>query len=190
MTVLHVIEAPDPFLKKKAVPIEKIDDSIKKLSEDMAETMIAYNGIGLAAPQVGKSIRMLVVHWTDRKLDCDDVKKKDDDKSKDDAEEEIDIREIRTFINPEIISHSDKLRIYEEGCLSVPKVYAEVKRPRDIRLRYQTLDGKTHEEDITDLMAVVLQHEIDHLDGVLFVDHLSKLKKSILLKRMEKLKHV
>lgn len=179
MTVLHVIEAPDAFLKQKSLPVEKTDSALKKLAEDMKETMLAYNGIGLAAPQVGHLLRMIVVHETKQKL-C--VAREDRDK--------VDARMIRIFINPEIISRSKTLQPYEEGCLSVPKVYAEVKRPDHIRLRYQTLDGETHEEDFSDLMAVVLQHEIDHLDGILFVDYLSKLKKNLLLKRMEKLKHV
>lgn len=176
MTILPLIEVPDPFLREKSLPVTVIDDKIKKLAVDMAETMIADYGIGLAAPQVGHHLRMIVIQPTNRDL-CQP------------PEEETNTSPPQVFINPEIIKHSETRKTYEEGCLSVPRVYAPIKRWDHVTLRWQTLDGETKEEEFTGLMAVIAQHEIDHLDGILFVDYLSKLKRDMLLKRMEKLRN-
>ncbi|GGC22283.1 peptide deformylase [Novosphingobium marinum] len=183
MAIRTIIEAPDPRLKQVSKPVETFDDELKTLVEDMFETMYDAPGIGLAAIQVGVPLRVLVI----------DLQPEDED-----AEPEVcnhgghehthqpTRREPRVFVNPEILDPSDETRLYNEGCLSVPEIYAEVERPARIRARWQDLDGNTHEEEMDDLMATCLQHEMDHLEGILFIDHLSRLKRNMALKRLEK----
>jgi peptide deformylase len=138
----------------------------------MFETMYAAPGIGLAAVQVGVPIRLLVI----------DLQESEDE---DDPESPV-VKQPRVFINPEILWHSDSEVPYTEGCLSVPEQYAEVMRPDRIRARWQDADGKAHEEEIEGLLAVCLQHEMDHLEGILFIDHLSRLKRDMVLKKLAK----
>lgn len=184
MAIRTIIETPDPLLKQISAPVEKFDDELKTLVSDMFETMYDAPGIGLAAIQVGVPLRVLVI----------DLQPEDPD-----AEPEVCTahgghhhthqptkREPRVFINPEILDHSEEQTIYSEGCLSVPEIYAEVERPSRIRARWQDLEGSTHEEDMDDLMAICLQHEMDHLEGILFIDHLSRLKRNMALKKLEK----
>jgi peptide deformylase len=186
MAIREILEVPDPRLKQVSAPVETFDDELKTLIADMFETMYDAPGIGLAAIQVGVPLRALVID-----LQPDDP----------DAEPEVchahgghhhthqpTIREPRVFINPEILAVSDDIGPYQEGCLSVPEVYADVDRPLTIRARWQDLDGTVHEEDMDGLMATCLQHEMDHLQGVLFIDHLSRLKRQMALKKLAKLR--
>ena len=185
MAIREIFEAPDPLLKQVSRPIERFDDELKALVADMFETMYDAPGIGLAAVQVGVPLRVLVI----------DLQEPDPDTEADDCGDHEcghDHRPVkrvpRIFINPEVIKTSEELATYNEGCLSVPEIYAEVERPAKIRARWQDLDGKTHEEELEGLMATCLQHEMDHLEGVLFIDHLSRLKRQMALKKLEKLR--
>jgi peptide deformylase len=172
MPVRRIYETPDPVLRQISKPVETFDDELKTLVADMFETMYAAPGIGLAAVQVGEPIRLLVI----------DLQESEDP---DDPESRA-IRDPRVFINPEILWHSDTEVPYTEGCLSVPEQYAEVMRPDRIRSRWQDSDGNVHEEEIDGLLAICLQHEMDHLNGVLFIDHLSRLKRDMVLKKLAK----
>ncbi|MFP5516122.1 MAG: peptide deformylase [Alphaproteobacteria bacterium] len=165
MARLPILVAPHPILKRKAQPVAEVDARVVKLMDDMVETMYDANGIGLAAPQVGVLDRVIVV----------DVHEK--------GEPANPIR----LANPEIVWSSDEKAVCEEGCLSVPEQYAEVTRPQRIRVRY--LDEKNQQQEIEadGMLATCIQHEIDHLNGVLFVDYLSMLKRNILLKKVQKL---
>ncbi|MDR6769860.1 peptide deformylase [Azospirillum sp. BE72] len=165
MARLPILVAPHPILKRKAQPVAEVDARVVKLMDDMVETMYDANGIGLAAPQVGVLDRVIVV----------DVHEK--------GEPANPIR----LANPEIVWSSDEKAVCEEGCLSVPEQYAEVTRPQRIRVRY--LDEKNQQQEIEadGMLATCIQHEIDHLNGVLFVDYLSMLKRNILLKKVQKM---
>ncbi len=174
MTVLKIYVAPHPVLKKKAEPVAKVTDKDRKLMDDMLETMYATDGIGLAAPQVGVSKRILVL----------DVEQKRDD---DIPPQERRVKPL-CFVNPEIIWESEDRRVYNEGCLSVPGQYAEVARPDKVRVKYLDYDGKEREIEADKLLATCLQHEMDHLDGILFVDHLSTLKRDIVMRKLKKYK--
>ena len=169
MAIRRIYETPDPVLREISKPVETFDDDLKTLVSDMFETMYAAPGIGLAAVQVGVPIRLLVI-----------------DLQEPEEEGGEPVRHPRTFINPEILWHSDQDVPYTEGCLSVPEQYAEVMRPDRIRARWHDVDGQSHEEEIDGLLAVCLQHEMDHLNGVLFIDHLSRLKRDMLLKKLAK----
>jgi peptide deformylase len=166
MAIREIIVAPDPRLKLKARPVTRVDAEIRRLMDDMLDTMYAAPGIGLAAPQVGETVRVIVI-------DC--------------AKEGEPRAPIR-LANPEIVWASDEQVPYEEGCLSLPKQFADVTRPKQVRVRYLDESGATREVLASDLLAVCLQHEMDHLEGVLFVDHISMLKRSMILKRLQKLK--
>ena len=163
MAILPIIETPDPRLRVKSKPVEKVDDALRRFMDDMLETMYDAPGIGLAAIQVGEPIRVLVIDL-----------------------QENDQKQPRYFVNPEILWASEELSSYAEGCLSVPDVYGDVERPARIRVRYLDYNVEQHEEELDGLMATCLQHEMDHLEGVLFIDHLSKLKRDMLLRKLEK----
>ena len=169
MAILRILETPDPLLREKSLPVEAVDDAIRALVADMFETMYDAPGIGLAAIQVGVPKRILVI-----------------DLQEPEEEDGEPVRDPRVFINPEIVEHSDQEVPYTEGCLSVPDQYAEVDRPDRIRARWLDLDGKAHDEEITGLLATCLQHEMDHLEGILFIDHLSRLKREMILKKLIK----
>lgn len=166
MALLPILTAPDPRLKQKAARVEAVDQSIRTLMDDMLETMYAAPGIGLAAPQVGVIQRIIVV----------DIGKNEED------------RQPVRMVNPEIVWASDDDNTYEEGCLSVPEHYAEVVRPRAVRVRYVDDQNEIREMDADGLLATVLQHEMDHLDGILFIDHLSSLKRNMILRKLLKAK--
>jgi peptide deformylase len=166
MALLPIITAPDPRLKLKAKSVKAVDAEIRRLMDDMLETMYAAPGIGLAAPQVGVARRVLVV----------DVARDGEPK-----------RPMR-IANPEILWRSEELATYNEGCLSLPEHYADVSRPAKIRLRYLDHENEIREVDVEGLLATCIQHEMDHLEGVLFVDHLSALKRNIILRKLSKLK--
>ena len=165
MAVLDILVAPHPVLKQKAKPVEKVDARIAKLMDDMVETMYAAKGIGLAAPQIGVLERVIVV----------DVHEKDEKPNP-----------IR-LANPEIVWKSDDTAVCEEGCLSVPDQYAEGTRPASVRVRYLNENNETREIEAEGMLATCIQHEIDHLNGVLFVDYLSMLKRNMILRKVQKM---
>jgi peptide deformylase len=164
MTIKPLIILPDPILRQVSTPIETVDSEVKKLADDMLETMYDAPGIGLAAIQIGVARRMLVL----------DVAKDGEDK------------QPLVFINPEIVASSDARSVYEEGCLSIPDYYAEVERPATITVRHLDRDGKERVAEADGLLATCLQHEIDHLNGVLFIDYISKLKREMVIRRFAK----
>ncbi|RIA56794.1 peptide deformylase [Dichotomicrobium thermohalophilum] len=164
MSVRDIIKMPDPVLRKKAQPLERVDDEVRQLAADMLETMYDAPGIGLAAPQVAVARRLIVI----------DIARDEEEKNP------------VVMINPEIVSLGDEPRVHEEGCLSIPDIYAEIERPAQCRVRYIDEDGATQEMDCKGLMSTVVQHEIDHLDGVLFIDHLSRLRRDRLVKKFIK----
>ena len=172
MAIRRIYETPDPVLRQISKPVEAFDDELRTLVADMFETMYAAPGIGLAAVQVGEAIRLLVIDLQEPR-------------DPEDPESPV-LRDPRVFINPEILWHSDTEVPYTEGCLSVPEQYAAVMRPDRIRARWQDEKGKSYEEEIEGLLAVCLQHEMDHLNGVLFIDHLSRLKRDMVLKKLAK----
>ena len=169
MALLPIFETPDPVLRQISSPVEAIDDELRQLIRDMFDTMYAAPGIGLAAVQVGVAKRLLVI-----------------DLQEPEEEGGEPVRDPRVFINPEILETSDTSVPYQEGCLSVPDQYADVLRPDRVRARWQDGDGTTHEQWIDGLLAVCLQHEIDHLNGILFIDHLSRLKRDMIMKKLVK----
>jgi peptide deformylase len=168
MAIRDIIILPDKQLRLVSKPIEKVTIEIRKLAADMFETMYAAPGIGLAAIQVAQPVRLITM----------DLAKKNENG-------EVN-PQPRVFINPEILSSSEETSVYEEGCLSIPEYYEEVERPARVRVRFTDLDGKEHEEDAEGLYATCIQHEIDHLNGVLFIDHLSKLKRDRVQKKFTK----
>lgn len=164
MALHPILILPDPKLRLVSEPVAAIDGEIRRLADDMFETMYDAPGIGLAAIQVGVPKRVVTI----------DVAKKDAP------------REPQVFINPEIVSSSEEKSVYEEGCLSIPDIHEDVERPTRVRVRYLDLDGTAHEVEADGLLATCLQHEIDHLNGVLFIDHISKLKRDRTLKKFVK----
>jgi peptide deformylase len=171
MAILPIVEVPDPRLRQISTPVEDVNDEIRALIADMFETMYAAPGIGLAAIQVGVPKRLLVI-----------------DLQEPEEEGGEPVRDPRVFINPEILDHSAEQIPYQEGCLSVPDQYADVDRPHEIRARWLDEHGAVHEQDIEGLLAVCLQHEMDHLEGILFIDHLSRLKREMILRKVAKLR--
>jgi peptide deformylase len=168
MTIRPILTAPDPRLKAVSEPVAKVDAEIRILIDDMIETMYGADGIGLAAIQVGVPKRILV-------MDLDQKEGK---------------KNPRAYINPKILWASEEMATFEEGCLSVPEIWDEVERPARIRAEYLDRDGARQELEADGLLATCLQHEMDHLEGVLFLDHLSKLKRSMALKKLQKAKRL
>ena len=166
MKALNIITEPDPILRKESTNLEKIDNDLRKFMDRMLETMYNAPGIGLAAPQVGILKRLVVI-----------------DISKDEEE-----RKPLFLINPEIITRSKKLSTYEEGCLSLPGQFAEIERPAECHVTYVDYNGKNKELKANGLLSTCIQHEVDHLNGVLFIDYLSKLKKTMIIKKLTKQK--
>ena len=166
MTIRPILTAPDPRLKAVASEIAKVDGEIRTLIDDMLQTMYEADGIGLAAVQIGVAKAVIVM----------DIDQKDGK------------RNPRVFVNPKLLWTSEDLASFEEGCLSVPDIWEEVQRPARIRAEYQDRDGKKHTLEADGLLADCLQHEMDHLKGVLFIDHLSRLKRSIALRKLAKAK--
>jgi len=166
MAIRPIIIAPDPVLKAKAKPVTEIDGRIAKLMDDMLETMYKAPGIGLAAPQVGILDRVIVL----------------------DVAGEDEPPQPFLMANPEIVMASDELSVHNEGCLSIPDLYADVTRPKQVRVRYLDRGGEVREMDADGLLATCVQHEIDHLNGILFIDHLSLLKRNMILRKLQKLK--
>jgi peptide deformylase len=185
MAILEILEVPDPRLKQVSAPVTAFDDALKTLVSDMFETMYEAPGIGLAAIQVGQPLRLLVIDLQPEDPDAAPVPCDHDGHH---HHHQPTRREPLVFINPEILDPSEDHSVYNEGCLSVPEIYAEVERPARIRARWQDLEGKPHEAEIDGLLATVLQHEMDHLEGILFIDHLSRLKRQMALKKLEKMR--
>lgn len=165
MSIKPLVILPDPVLRLVSKPVERIDAPLLKLADDMLETMYDAPGIGLAAIQIGEPLRMLVI----------------------DLAKEGEPPAPQVFINPEILEKSDERSVYEEGCLSIPDYYAEVERPAKVRVRHLDRQGKEQEVEADGLLATCLQHEIDHLNGVLFIDHISKLKRDMVVRKFKKL---
>ena len=165
MALREILIVPDPRLKKECEPVTEVNDEIRDLLDDMLETMYAAPGIGLAAPQIGVMKRVVVMDVSDDK----------------------DKPEPMKLINPEIIWESEDTSVYQEGCLSIPEQYADVERPAEVGVRYLDENGKEHEIEADSLLATCIQHEIDHLDGVLFTDYLSALKRNMMIKKVQKL---
>jgi peptide deformylase len=164
MAVREIIKIPDKRLRLKSEPVKRIDAGIRKLVDDLFETMYDAPGIGLAAIQIAIPKRVVTM----------DLSKKEDD------------QKPQVFINPEITWKSEETSKYEEGCLSIPEYYEEVERPAKVKVKYLDLEGKVHEVEASGLLATCLQHEIDHTNGVLFIDHISKLKRDRVVKKFTK----
>jgi peptide deformylase len=164
MSVRPILTAPDPRLQAVSTDVERVDDSVRALIADMADSMYEANGIGLAAIQIGVAKRILVI----------DIDQKEGE------------RNIRTFINPKITWTSEETAVYEEGCLSVPEIWEDVERPARIRAEYLDETGAPQTLESDGLLATCLQHEMDHLNGILFIDHLSRLKLSMLIRKLVK----
>ena len=177
MTVHEILEVPDPRLRDVAQPIAAVDDDIRALADDMLETMYAAHGIGLAATQLGITQRILVIDLQERVSE--------DEETEGEGEP---VRNPHVVINPELLWVSDELTVYNEGCLSIPEQYAEVERPARCRVRWLDEKGAMHEEELDGLMATCMQHEIDHLNGVLFIDHISRLKRNMIVKKLDKMR--
>lgn len=171
MAVLPIVEIPDPRLRLVSKPVERVDDDARALVSDMIDTMYDAKGIGLAAIQVGVDRRVLVI----------DLQERED-------EEGRPVRDPRAYINPEVLEASEELSVYNEGCLSIPEQYADVSRPARCRVRWLDEQGVEHDDWLEGLLATCMQHEIDHLNGVLFIDHLSRLKRDMVLKKLAKLR--
>ena len=167
MTLRPILIHPDPRLKKTCDPVTDFDATLAALADDMLETMYDAPGIGLAAPQIGVMNRLLV-------MDC--------------VKEEGGTPEPMALVNPNVVWESEEKNVYEEGCLSIPGQYAEVERPKMVRVQWQDVTGKAHEEEFDELWATCVQHEIDHLNGTLFIDYLKPLKRQMITRKMQKLK--
>jgi peptide deformylase len=189
MAIHEIIEVPDPRLKTVSEDVTTFDEELKTLVEDMFETMYDANGIGLAAIQIGIPKRLLVIDLQPEDPDappveCDHDHGDDGHKHTHPATK----KEPRVFVNPVIVDPAEQLATYQEGCLSVPDIYADVDRPATCTVRYHDVQGQSHEEQLEGLMATCIQHEMDHLEGILFIDHLSRLKKQMALKKLKKLR--
>ncbi len=167
MTIRPILIHPDPRLKTLSRPVADLSDELRQLASDMLETMYDAPGIGLAAPQVGVLERLIV-------LDC--------------VKEEGEPPQPLTMFNPTVLAVSDEKNVYEEGCLSIPEQYAEVERPAEVTVSWLGLDGKEHRQDFDGLWATCVQHEIDHLDGKLFIDYLTPMRRQMITRKMQKLK--
>ena len=165
MALRDILIVPDPRLKQECEEVAEVNDEIRELLDDMLETMYAAPGIGLAAPQIGVMKRVVVMDVSDDKEKPQPLK----------------------LVNPEIIWESEDTSVYQEGCLSIPEQYADVERPAEVGLRYLDENGKEHEIEADGLLATCIQHELDHLDGILFTDYLSALKRNMIPKKVQKL---
>jgi peptide deformylase len=166
MAILPILKIPDPVLRKKAKPIELVDAELRRLMDDMLATMYDAPGIGLAAPQVGVLWRLIVM-----------------DPAKDEAP-----KTPIVMVNPEILARSEEMRVHEEGCLSIPEFTAEIERPAKTRVSFIDREGKKQEMELEGIWSTLVQHEIDHLNGVLFIDYLSRLKRDMVVRKFSKQK--
>jgi peptide deformylase len=164
--IYSIITIPDPVLRKMADPIEQVDENLRRLMDDMLATMYDAPGVGLAAPQIGVSRRLIVM----------------------DAARDDEPKAPIVMVNPQILDRSEEMRIHEEGCLSIPEVTAEVERPAVTRVSFLDREGKPQEAELEGILSTIVQHEIDHLNGVLFIDYLSRLKRDMIVKKFTKQK--
>ncbi|MFA9200457.1 MAG: peptide deformylase [Cypionkella sp.] len=185
MAIRPILEVPDPRLKTVSTPVTEFDDELRTLVADMFDTMYDAPGIGLAAIQIGVPKRVLVIDLQPEDPDAEPVACNHDGHH---HHHQPTVKQPRVFVNPVILDPAADLASYQEGCLSVPEVYADIDRPATCRVRWQDLDGQFHEETMEGLMATCIQHEMDHLEGVLFIDHLSRLKRQMVLKKLQKLR--
>jgi peptide deformylase len=174
MSLLPIIEVPDPILRAKSAPVESVGEDVTRLIADMFDTMYEAPGIGLAAIQVAVPRRLVVI----------DLQEPAEGSEEDEDAEPV--RRPHVFINPEIVHRSDARKVYNEGCLSIPEQYAEIERPDIVRATWIDEKGKSQEGEFGGLMSVCLQHEVDHLNGVLFIDYLSRLKRDMVVKKVVK----
>ena len=165
MAILPIFTVPDPLLKKKSKPVDKVDDKLRTFMDDMLETMYDAPGIGLAAVQVGKLWRILVMDLAPDGEDPDP----------------------KYYINPEITWTSEEMNIYNEGCLSIPEQYADIERPAECKVKFLDYNGEENEIHVEGLLATCIQHEMDHLEGIVFIDYLSKIKRGIYVRKVKKL---
>ena len=204
MSIKPIITIPDPILRKVSKSVERVDDELQLLLDDMLETMYDAPGIGLAAIQIGIPLRIVTVDVGERSIDekrvvdgTHDADNPDEPLENVESEENVEPAGseeeiLRTpnplfLINPEILTRSDERSVYEEGCLSIPEFYAEVERPAVCTIKYLDRAGKQQELEADDILATCIQHEIDHLDGTLFIDHISKLKRDRIVKKFTKI---
>lgn len=171
MAVLEILEVPHPGLRAVAEPVAQVDDAVRAIVTDMFDTMYEARGIGLAATQVAIERRIVVIDLQEPEGEGEDAKP---------------VRKPLVFINPELVSVSEETSVYAEGCLSIPEQYADVERPARCRSTWLDEQGERHEDDMDGLLATAFQHEIDHLNGVLFIDHISRLKRDMVLKKLAK----
>jgi peptide deformylase len=174
MSLMPIIEVPDPLLRAESAPVERVDDDLQRLIRNMFETMYDAPGIGLAAVQVAVPRRLLVIDLQDPEPVAEG------------EEPGPPVKRPHVFINPEIVERSQARKTYDEGCLSIPDQYAEIERPDLVRARWIDQEGRQQEGEFGGLMSVCLQHEVDHLNGVLFIDYLSRLKRDMIVKKVVK----
>ena len=184
MAIREIIEVPDPRLKLVSKPVEpeEFNEELKQLADDMVETMYDAPGIGLAAIQIAIPKRLLVIDLQEPDMDADPIVEEDG------TERQPIKNEPRVFVNPVITPETQEVSTFQEGCLSVPEVFADVDRPASCMVEYQDLDGNHHKEHMTGMWATVIQHEMDHLEGIVFIDHLSRLKRNMMLKKLKKIR--
>jgi len=185
MTKRDIVTLPDPVLRQVSSAIETVDDEVRRLLDDMLETMYDAPGIGLAAIQIGVPKRIVTIDVSARGRDDDRTGENAADEAPEGKDENLPAGPL-FLINPVILSTSDERSVYEEGCLSIPDYYAEVERPAEVRVRYVGYDGREQELTADGLLATCIQHEIDHLDGRLFIDYLSKLKRDLVVRKFAK----
>lgn len=176
MAIREIITVPDPRLKLVSKPVEAVTDAVRQLMDDMLETMYAAPGIGLAAIQIAEPVRVIVM----------DLQEKPEDA----PEDYVAPKSPKFFVNPEIVWASDETSVYDEGCLSIPDYYDNVERPSRVKIRYLNYQGETVEEDADGLYATCIQHEMDHLNGVVFIDHLTRLRRDRALAKLKKQKRL
>ena len=181
-TILPIVKLPDPILRVKSKPVERVDDELRSFLDSMLETMYAAPGIGLAAIQIGEPLRVVTIDCAKRSYDEEDG---DGEPQRGETEEAE--REPIFLINPEIVAVGDATSTYEEGCLSIPDYFADVERPANCTVRYLDRDGKEQLLEADGLLSVCVQHEIDHLNGILFIDHISRLKRDMVVRRFTKI---
>ncbi|MEE9314324.1 MAG: peptide deformylase [Rhizobiaceae bacterium] len=188
MALLPIVKIPDPILRVQSKLVERVDDELRKFLDNMLETMYDAPGIGLAAVQVGEPLRIFTVDCAKRSDNEEDAVSEDGESSEPQRGETEEIyRDPIFLINPEIVAFTDDVSVYEEGCLSIPDYYADVERPAGCTVKYLDRDGAEQMLEADGLLSVCIQHELDHLNGVLFVDHISKLKRDMVIRKFTKM---
>ncbi|MEE9376255.1 MAG: peptide deformylase [Rhizobiaceae bacterium] len=187
MSILPIVKIPDPILRVQSKPVERVDDQLRAFLDDMLETMYDAPGIGLAAIQLGEPLRIFTVDCAQRSESEEQVSEDGKEPEPQRGESEEEFRDPIFLINPEIVAFTDSVSTYEEGCLSIPDYYADVERPAGCTVKYLDRDGAAQTLEADGLLSVCIQHELDHLNGVLFVDHISKLKRDMVIRKFTKM---